>query len=183
MLDLLDVRGPALVVRALAGVIFGAVVVVAPQHALSLFVPLFATFALIDGGAALAGSDPRWWSMSLVGAVGLAACLYCFFIPGEGPIALVTAFGAWALAVGALELLASAHLRKVTRDEYFLTLSGLAGIAIGTSAIAAPVEAARTLIPWVGATLVVCGLFRFVVAMRVARATVDDATELRTLMA
>lgn len=183
MIDLLDPRGPGLVVRALAALILGAVAVVAPQHALSLFVPLFATFALIDGGAALAGSDPRWWSMSLIGAVGLAACLYCFFIPGEGAVALVTAFGAWALAVGALELLASAHLRKVTPDEYFLTLSGLTGVAIGASAIFAPVEAARALMPWAGAALVVCGLFRFVVAMRVARATVDETQELRTLMA
>lgn len=182
-MDLLDARGPGLVVRAFAAVILGVVAVIAPQHALALFVPLFATFALIDGGAALAGSDPRWWSMSLVGAVGLAACLYCFFIPGEGAVALVTAFGAWSLAVGAIELLASAHLRKVTRDEYFLTLSGLVSVAIGASAIAAPVESARALMPWVGAVLVVCGLFRFVVAMRVARATVDETRELTTLIA
>lgn len=183
MNDVVDPRGPGLVVRALAAVLFGVVVMIAPQHALSLFVPLFATFALIDGGAALAGSDPRWWSLSLVGAVGLAACLYCFFIPGEGAVAVVTAFGAWALAVGASELLVSAHLRKITHDEYFLTLSGLASIAVGASAIAAPVESARALMPWVGAALVVCGLFRFVVAMRVARATVDDDRELTTLMA
>jgi uncharacterized membrane protein HdeD (DUF308 family) len=177
MIDFLDPRGPGLVVRAAAALLFGIVILFAPQHALALFVPLFATFVLVEGGAALAGSDPRWWSMSLIGAVGLAACLYCFFIPGEGPVALVTAFGAWSLAVGALEILASAHLRKVTRDEYFLTLSGLTALAIGVSAVAAPIEASRALVPWVGASLVVCGLFRFVVAMRVARATVDESRE------
>lgn len=155
-----------LLVRGCAAIVFGIVVLAAPTQALALFVPLFATFVLVDGGAALAGAEPRWWALSLVGAVGLAACLFCFVIPSEGPVAVVTAFGAWSFAIGLLEVLTSAQMRRVYEDEYFLTLSGLLSFAVGLVAIAARVESAAALMPWVAASLVIGGLFRTVLAVR-----------------
>ena len=78
----------ALVLRGIAGIVFGILTFAVPGITLSLLVILFGVYALLDGVLNLAGAwkasheHRRWGALLLEGIVGVAAAVVSFGWPG-----------------------------------------------------------------------------------------------------
>jgi len=100
----------ALVIRGVAGVVFGIAALVWPPGAVAALVLLFGAYALVDGifNLIAAFRAPRkesaggWLAFS--GVTGVATGLIAFFFPGITALALVLLVAAWSLVTGIAEI-------------------------------------------------------------------------------
>jgi len=121
----------AVLLRGIAGILFGIATFFAPAISLAALVLLFGAYSLVDGVFAIAsairrrGDAERWWLLLLEGVAGVAAGVLTFIWPGITAIALLYLIAAWALVTGALEIAAAIRLRKIITDEWLLVLAGV----------------------------------------------------------
>src|SRR4051812_40770105 len=125
----------ALVLRGVAGVLFGIAAFAWPNIALGALVLLFGAFALADGifsiAAAVAGRPREGipsWALLVEGLLGIAVGIVTFAWPGITELALLYMIAAWAIATGVFEFVAAIQLRRHIRGEWLLALSGLLSI-------------------------------------------------------
>src|SRR5262245_9637661 len=98
----------ALVLRGLAGVLFGLAAFFWPAVTLVVLVVLFGAYSLVDGVfnlvAAVSRSDQdRWWGLLLSGILGILVGVWTFFWPGVTAIALLYLIAAWAVVHGVFD--------------------------------------------------------------------------------
>jgi uncharacterized membrane protein HdeD (DUF308 family) len=162
----------ALVIRGVAGIIFGILAFVMPVATLAALVLLFGAYALVDGlfnvaAAAAGGRGARpWWALLLAGLIGIAAGLVTFLQPGLTALALVYLIAAWAVVIGVLEIVAAVRLRKEIRNEWLLGLSGVLAVVFGVFMIAAPGVGAVAMVLWIGAYALVYGAILVFLGLR-----------------
>jgi uncharacterized membrane protein HdeD (DUF308 family) len=143
--------------RGIAGVLFGLATFFAPGISLAALVLLFGAFAFADGLLAIVsairrrGSSSRWWMVLLHGLAGVAVGVVTVIWPDITALALVYLIAAWALVTGGLEIAAAIRLRKVILGEWLLILSGLAAVALGLVLVLFPGPGALALVLWIGA--------------------------------
>lgn len=153
----------AVLLRGVAGIIFGIATFFAPVISLAALVLLFGAYALVDGVLALVSAlrnrrtNEQWWVLLLEGIVGVIAGVVTFVWPGITALALLYVIAAWALVTGALEIAAAIRLRKVIDREWLLVLSGVASIALGVLLALFPGPGALALVIWIGAYALVFG--------------------------
>jgi uncharacterized membrane protein HdeD (DUF308 family) len=153
----------ALVVRGVAGVLFGIAALVWPRGAVAVLVLLFGAYALVDGIFNLIAAvrapreGNRWGWLALSGVAGIATGLITFFYPGITAVALVLLVAAWSLVTGIAEIIAAIHLRKYIEHEWLLILSGLLSVAFGVLLFLLPAAGALALAIWIGAYALVFG--------------------------
>jgi uncharacterized membrane protein HdeD (DUF308 family) len=170
--DLLARNWWALVLRGVAGIIFGILAFVMPVVTLAVLVLLFGAYALVDGifniiAAATGRSGARpWWELVLAGLVGIGAGLVTFFMPGLTALALAYVIAAWAIVTGVLEIVAAVRLRKAITNEWWLGLSGALAIVFGGLLLLAPGAGALAMVLWIGAYAVVYGIALVVLGVR-----------------
>src|SRR5262245_47990372 len=89
--------------RGIAGIVFGVLAFVWPGLTLLTLVLFFGAYALVDGVFALisaftggAKPVPSWW-LIVVGLAGIAAGLITFLWPGKTAFVLIVFIGAWAI--------------------------------------------------------------------------------------
>src|ERR687895_1313310 len=129
-LDSLTRNWWAIVLRGIAGILFGVITFFAPGISLAALVLLFGAYAFADGVLAIVtavrrrGTD-RGWLLLLQGLVGIAAGVVTLLWPGITAIALLYVIAAWALVGGALQIAAAIRLRRVISGEWLLALAGL----------------------------------------------------------
>ena len=161
--------------RGVAGIIFGILAFVMPVLTLAVLVLMFGAYALVDGIlnviAVLSGrSGARpWWALLVAGLAGIAAGLVTFFMPGLTALALTYVIAVWALAVGALEIIAAIRLRKVITNEWWLALSGALAVVFGGVLMLAPGAGALAVVLWIGAYAFVYGVFLVLLGFRLRR--------------
>lgn len=161
--DLLAKNWWALVLRGVAGIVFGILAFVMPVVTLAALVLLFGAYALVDGifnivAAATGGRGARpWWALLLAGLAGIGAGLVTFFMPGLTALALAYLIGIWAIVTGVLEIVAAVRLRKEIRNEWLLGLSGVLAVAFGALLLFAPGAGALAMVLWIGAYALVYG--------------------------
>lgn len=161
--DLLAKNWWALVLRGVAGIVFGILAFVMPVLTLAALVLLFGAYALVDGifnivAAATGGRGARpWWALLLAGLAGVGAGLVTFFMPGLTALALAYLIGIWAIATGVLEIIAAVRLREEIRNEWLLGLSGALAVAFGALLLFAPGAGALAMVLWIGAYALVYG--------------------------
>lgn len=161
--DLLAKNWWALVLRGVAGIVFGILAFVMPVVTLAALVLLFGAYALVDGifnivAAATGGRGARpWWALLLAGLAGIGAGLVTFFMPGLTALALAYLIGIWAIVTGVLEIVAAVRLRKEIRNEWLLGLSGALAVAFGALLLFAPGAGALAMVLWIGAYALVYG--------------------------
>ncbi|HKU08131.1 MAG TPA: DUF308 domain-containing protein [Bradyrhizobium sp.] len=130
------------VVRGGLALILGAVAIFFPLSALLAFTMVFAAYAGADGLlSTIAGvrgvtrKEERWWALVSRGIIGIAVAVLFMLMPFVATVsyALVTLgiLSAWAIIVGALELVAAIRLRKDIEAEWLLALSGILSILLG----------------------------------------------------
>ncbi|HXJ35229.1 MAG TPA: HdeD family acid-resistance protein [Candidatus Eisenbacteria bacterium] len=153
----------AVVLRGVAGILFGVFTFVAPGISLAALVLLFGAYAFADGTFAIVaavrrrGETDRWWVLLIEGIVGIGAGLVTLASPGLTAIALLYVIAAWALVTGVFEIAAAIRLRKVITGEWLLALSGVASIALGALLMAYPGAGALAVVFWIGAYAFVAG--------------------------
>src|SRR5262249_62214909 len=111
--DILARNWWAVLLRGVAGILFGIATFFAPAISLAVLVLLFGAYALVDGVLALISAlrnratNEQWWVLLLEGFVGIIAGIVTFVWPGITAVALLYVIAAWALVTGALEITAA----------------------------------------------------------------------------
>jgi uncharacterized membrane protein HdeD (DUF308 family) len=162
----------AVLLRGIAGILFGVITFLAPGISLTTLVLFFGAYAFADGVLAIAsaimrrGTTDRWWMLLLEGLAGIAAGVVTLFFPGITALVLLYIIAAWALVTGVLEIVAAIRLRKAITGEWLLALSGLASIALGVLLVIAPGAGALALVLWIGAYALVFGALLVALGLR-----------------
>lgn len=149
--------------RGVAGILFGIATFFAPAISLAVLVLLFGAYALVDGVLAVISAvrnratNEHWWVLLIEGVVGIITGIVTFAWPGITALALLYVIAAWALVTGALEIAAAVRLRKVIDHEWLLVLSGIASIIFGVLLALFPGAGALALVLWIGAYAIVFG--------------------------
>jgi uncharacterized membrane protein HdeD (DUF308 family) len=162
-----------LLLRGLAGILFGIAAFVWPGLTVLALTLLYGAFALSDGilslGAAFTGTSdkqtPTWW-LALIGLLGIAAGLVAFLWTGPTALALVIIIGAWAVAIGVLEIIGAIWLRKEIEDEWLLIAAGILSVLFGLALLLRPVAGAVALAWAIGAFAFLSGLLHVAFALR-----------------
>jgi uncharacterized membrane protein HdeD (DUF308 family) len=158
--------------RGLAGILFGIITFISPDISLAALVLVFGAYALADGVLAIVsairwrGEIDRWWVLLLEGLAGVAAGIVTFVWPGISALALLYVIAAWALVTGVLEIVAAIRLRKIITGEWLLALIGIASVALGVMLALFPGPGALALVIWIGAYAMATGVLLVVLAFR-----------------
>src|SRR4051794_29939013 len=81
--------------RGIAGILFGVLTFIAPDISLAVLVLLFGAYSFVDGVLAIIsairwrGEIDRWWVILLEGLAGIGAGLITLFWPGITTLALL----------------------------------------------------------------------------------------------
>jgi len=165
----------ALVIRGVAGVLFGIGALVWPPAAVAALVLLFGAYALVDGifnivAAVHAPREGRRWGWLMVsGVIGIATGLITFFFPGITALALVVLVASWSVVTGVAEIVAAIRLRKQIRHEWLWILSGLLSVAFGVLLFLLPAAGAVALAIWIGAYMLVFGALLIAFGLRLRK--------------
>ncbi|MFZ0266565.1 HdeD family acid-resistance protein [Caulobacter sp.] len=160
--------------RGLAAILFGALVLLWPQLTLVSLVILYAVYALSDGMFALAealrggGLIPRWW-LVVIGAGNLLTAAAALAWPALTAILLIILIGASAVTRGLFEIVGAVHLRKVIDNEWTLVASGTISVLFGIGVMLAPRAGAVALAWLIGLWAIALGLLIVVLALRLRR--------------
>ena len=163
----------ALVIRGIAGIIFGIIAFAWPGITLAALVLLFGAYALIDGVACLVAavravkSHERWGSLTLEGVAGIVAAVVTVLWPAITALSLIFVIAAWAIITGVFEIVAAVRLRKLIQGEWLLALSGIASLIFGVLIAIAPLAGALVIAIWVGAYALVFGFLMVALGFRV----------------
>jgi uncharacterized membrane protein HdeD (DUF308 family) len=174
-LDAVASRWWALVVRGIAGILFGALTLVWPGISLFVLVLMWGAYALADGVfsialSAAAGTEGRPWGWLLFeGLVGLAAGFVTFFWPGITAVVLLAIIAAWALFTGFAEIVAAFELRRVIENEWMLALSGVLSIGFGVLMAVYPRVGALAVVTVIGFYAIAFGSLLVALGMRLHR--------------
>ena len=159
-------------IRGIAGVLFGIATFIAPGVSLAVLVLLFGAYALVDGVLAVVTAvrrrdvSDRWWMLLLEGVVGIAAGIVTLVWPGITALALLYVIAAWALLTGAFEIAAAIRLRTIIVGEWLLVLSGIASIGLGILLMIFPGPGALVMVLWIGAYAFVFGVLLIALGVR-----------------
>jgi uncharacterized membrane protein HdeD (DUF308 family) len=134
-----------MIVRGIAGIVFGFLALVWPGTTLTALVLLFGAYALVDGVTSLAtafSKDPEAREnrlpLVLIGLAGIAAGLLTFAWPGITALALLFVIAAWSFVVGVAEMAAALRLRRQIDNEWLLGLSGALSIVFAAVLVITP---------------------------------------------
>jgi uncharacterized membrane protein HdeD (DUF308 family) len=158
--------------RGIAGIIFGILTFTAPGISLAVLVLFFGAYSLVDGVLATIsairwhGEIDRWWVLLIEGLAGIAAGLVTLFWPGITALALLYVIAAWAVVTGGLEIAAAIRLRKIIDGEWLLALIGVLSIAVGVLLALFPSAGALALVIWIGAYVAAAGVLLIALAFR-----------------
>ena len=164
----------ALVLRGIAGVIFGVLTFMFPAMTLNGLILLFGAYAIVDGvfnivAAVIGRTGQPWWHLVLEGVVSVAAGVIAFGWPGLTALALLWVIAGWAIVTGVLELIAAIRLRQHISNEWWLVLSGIASVVFGVLLFVAPVAGALAITLWIGAYAVLFGVLMIGLGVRLRR--------------
>lgn len=162
----------AVLLRGVAGILFGIFAVLVPGISLAALVLVFGAYAFADGVLNVVsairrrGASDRWWVLLLEGVVGIGIGVATFIWPGITALALLYLIAAWALVTGAFEIAAAIRLRKVITGEWLLVLSGIASIALAVLLMLFPGPGALVVVLWIGAYAFVSGALLIALGLR-----------------
>lgn len=161
-----------LLLRGLAAIAFGILTWVLPGISLGALVLLFGAYSMADGvlgfWTAIAGRKEHesWWVLLLGGLLGIGVGGLTFFAPGITALVLLFYIAIWAIATGALGIVAAIRLRKEIKGEWWLILSGLASVVFGVLLMARPGVGALTVLWLIAGYAIVFGVLLVMLAFK-----------------
>lgn len=163
--------GPVLV-RGVAALIFGLLVLFAPAISLAVLVLYFGALALVDGFATVAAAvanrraEQPWAGFLLSGLLGIAVGVVTFLWPGVTALALVYLIAFWAIVLGLGEVAAAIRLRHVISGEWVLVIAGVLSLIFGVLIAIFPSTGALAVLLWIAWFAIVVGILRIIQALR-----------------
>ena len=138
MLELLRRNWGWVVLRGVAAVLFGLLAFALPGITLAVLVLIWGAYAIVDGVLALIAAyrvrDRRpFWSLLIVGLLGIVAGVVTFLWPVMTALLLLMFIAAWAVVMGIFQIIAAIRLRKVIQNEWLLALSGVLSVLLASS--------------------------------------------------
>jgi uncharacterized membrane protein HdeD (DUF308 family) len=158
--------------RGAVAVLFGIFAFIWPGITLAALVIVFGAFALADGVLALIAAfkvrdrGKPFWSLVIVGLLGVVTGVVTFLWPGMTALLLVTFIGAWAFVMGVFEIVAAIRLRKEIEGEWLMILSGVLSVLFGLFVFFQPGGGALALIWVIGAYAIFFGVLLVVLALK-----------------
>ncbi|MBB1294255.1 MULTISPECIES: HdeD family acid-resistance protein [Pseudoalteromonas] len=149
-----------LLVRGLIAIIFGVITWFAPNASLSIMLLFFAGYFLFDGMLRTwvawnsKQHNPYWRWLLAGGVLSIIAGLVTLFAPNVTAILLLYYVAAWAIAIGAVEILIALKLRAEISNEWILIITGAISVLFGLYLIFNPSAGIHTLL-WLVATYAV----------------------------
>jgi len=162
-----------LLLRGIIAIAFGLLTWFQPGISLAALVLLFGAYVLADGilgvWTALAGRKQHedWWVLLLWGLMGIGVGILALLAPGITALALLFYIAVWAIATGALEIVAAIRLRKTIKGEWWLILGGLASIVLGVWLMARPGVGILALLWLVATYAIFFGVLMVILAFKV----------------
>jgi uncharacterized membrane protein HdeD (DUF308 family) len=165
-----------MLLRGIASILFGITAFVWPGLTVLALTLLYGAFAMADGilslGAAFTRSGdrsiPTWW-LVVIGLLGIAAGTVAFLWPGLTAFALVIMIGAWAVAIGIMEIIGAVWLRHEIEDEWLLIAAGILSVLFGVAVLLKPGAGALALAWAIGAFALLSGVLLVAFALRLRR--------------
>jgi uncharacterized membrane protein HdeD (DUF308 family) len=166
-----------IVVRGLAAIAFGLIAFAWPAVTLAVLVLLWGAYALTDGVLALIAAfrvhdrGKPFWALLIVGVLGILAGLLTFFWPGMTALVLLAFIAAWALVMGAFQIVAAIRLRKVIEGEWLLALSGLLSVFFGALMLLNPGVGALAVVWIIASYAIVFGVLLIALGLKLKGGT------------
>lgn len=177
MPELLARNWGMVVLRGVAAVLFGLLILFVPAITFAVLIFYFGALALIDGIATVVaaatnrvGAERRGWYF-VSGVLGIIAGLVTFFWPGVTALALLYVIAIWAIVMGAGEIAAAVRLRQVIEGEWVLMLAGVISVVFGILIAIFPGAGALALVLWIGWFALVVGILRIILGLRLRGST------------
>jgi uncharacterized membrane protein HdeD (DUF308 family) len=154
--------GTALLMRGIAAVLFGILVIAWPGPTVLALVFLFGIYAIVDGVTGLwhyASNKDRRSAWQIVGGViSVAAGITALVWPGITALALALVIGFWALVLGVSQIAAAFNVRKTVSQWWLWLLTGIVTALFGLLIVAAPGAGILSLLGLVSAFAVISGV-------------------------
>jgi uncharacterized membrane protein HdeD (DUF308 family) len=161
--------------RGIAGIVFGILAFAWPGLTLLTLVLFYGAYALVDGVLSLVAAftgggkpAPSWW-LILIGIAGIAAGLVTFLWPGITALVLILFIGGWAIAHGIFEIVGAIKLRKEIDNEWWLILAGALSVIFGLIVLIAPGAGALGLIWMIGTYSIIFGVLLVGLSLRLRK--------------
>ena len=160
------------VLRGVVAIIFGIMAFAYPGLTVAVLVLLFGAWVLVDGIFRIIGaighrsSDPDWGWQLVIGILGIIIGLLTFHAPAITALALVIYIAAWALMIGATEIVAAIKLRHEIKGECFLILMGVVSIIFAIMLLWNPLPGALALVWLIGSYAIVFGVLGIIFGFR-----------------
>jgi len=164
-----------IVLRGVAGVLFGVLAFIWPGITLAVLVIVWGAYALADGILALIAAfrvrdqGRPFWSLLIVGLLGIAAGIVTFIWPGMTALVLLLFIAAWAIVMGIFQIIAAIRLRKEIQNEWLLALSGILSVLFGVIMFVQPGAGALAVIWVIAAYAIVFGVLLIWLGLRLKK--------------
>lgn len=165
----------SLLLRGFLALAFGFLAIAAPGLSLFALTLWFGVFVLVDGVFLITGAfagrreHEHWWLMLLEGLVGVAFGLLTLRVPGITTLILLMYIAAFAVITGVLRIVMAIRLRREIEGEWWLALSGIAGVVFGGLMLMMPGAGALAVMIYIGAWALAVGVSLVFLAFRVRR--------------
>jgi uncharacterized membrane protein HdeD (DUF308 family) len=163
------------VLRGVAAVLFGILAFAWPGITLAVLVIVWGAYALADGVLALVAAyrvrdqGKPFWSLVIVGLLGIAAGIVTFIWPGMTALLLLMFIAAWAVVMGIFQIVAAIRLRKEIENEWLLGLSGVLSVLFGVIMFAQPGAGALAVIWVIAAYAIAFGILLIWLGLRLRK--------------
>ena len=162
-----------LLLRGLAAIVFGVLILRQPGISLASLVLFFGVYSIVTGVlgffSGLFGkpdAENRW--LMVGGAlVSVGIGLLTLYAPGLTALALLFYVSVWAISTGVLEVAAAFRLRKEIEGEWLLALAGIASIGFGIFLLSRPGAGILAVLSILAMFAIVIGLLQVMLAFRV----------------
>jgi uncharacterized membrane protein HdeD (DUF308 family) len=160
------------VLRGIAAIVFGIIAFAYPGLTIAVLVLLFGAWVLVDGVFRVVGAighratDPDWTWQLFIGILGIIIGFLTFHAPAVTALALVIYIAAWALMIGATEIVVAIKLRREIKGELFLILMGLLSILFAIILLWNPLPGALALVWLIASYAIVFGILGIIFGFR-----------------
>lgn len=170
--DALTSRWWVVLFRGVAAILFGVLVIQAPEVSLLALVALWGAYALADGLLTLAMAirgarvGRPWGWLVFEGLVGVGTGVLTFVWPQITALVLLSLIAVRAIMSGFAEISVAVRLRQQIRHEWLLGASGVLSIAFGVLLIVLPSAGALALLGMIAAYTMLFGLLQVGLGLR-----------------
>ena len=128
---------PIFMIQGVIAIIFAAVAWFMPQATVGALIFIFAAFFMCDGLSRIwlafkQKADSQYWYLTLIaGVLGVIAALITVLMPQLTALIMLYLIAFWAIAIGAMEIVAAIKLAKHIQGSMLVLLSGVLSVLFG----------------------------------------------------